>query len=103
MHPGNFIYFDTMQLNLGSCALGDIAVRVLVRVIGHYRESNMILIDCGWTGLSAQGGDHGYGKIIGHDLVIDCLKQEAGEVKSSNGGIIDFKLFPVGSFLQVAP
>ena len=29
--------------------------QVLTRVVGHYPKSNTLLIDCGWTGASAQG------------------------------------------------
>ena len=55
MHPGNFLYYDTTQVGLGACAVSDIAVRVLTRVVGHYPRCNSLLIDCGWTGASAQG------------------------------------------------
>ena len=50
-----------MQLRIGSCSAEQIAVRVLTRVIGHYPQSNMLLVDMGWTGTSAQGKEHGYG------------------------------------------
>ena len=35
MHPGNYIFNDSTQYGLDSCAEEDIAVRVLTRVIGH--------------------------------------------------------------------
>ena len=54
MHPGNFLYYDMTQVALGTCAVRDVAVRVLTRVVGHYPSSNTLLIDCGWTGCSAQ-------------------------------------------------
>eukprot|EP00425_Heterocapsa_triquetra_P029062 CAMPEP_0195121408 /NCGR_PEP_ID=MMETSP0448-20130528/124176_1 /TAXON_ID=66468 /ORGANISM="Heterocapsa triquestra, Strain CCMP 448" /LENGTH=48 /DNA_ID= /DNA_START= /DNA_END= /DNA_ORIENTATION= len=44
-----------MQVQLGSCKQEDIAVRVCTRVIGQYERHNTLLIDCGWTGASAQG------------------------------------------------
>ena len=34
--------------------------QVLTRVIGHYPAANMLLVDMGWTGTSAQGKEHGY-------------------------------------------
>jgi D-serine deaminase-like pyridoxal phosphate-dependent protein len=49
-----------MQCLLGACTAEQIAVRVLTRVIGHYPAANMLLVDMGWTGTSAQGKEHGY-------------------------------------------
>ena len=78
MHPGNYIFNDTTQSLLGSCTESDIAVKVLTRVIGHYPKQNMILIDLGWTGCSAQGAEFGYGMLSGHpELKVVQLKQEA--------------------------
>ena len=86
MHPGNYMYYDATQLSLGSCTLDDIAVRVLTRVVGHYPKSNMLLIDCGWTGASAQGKESGYGCLPKTpELTIANLKQECGEVTSADG------------------
>ena len=63
---------------LGSCTVSDIAVKVLTRVIGHYPTQNMLLIDLGWTGCSAQGAEFGYGVLAGHpELKVVQLKQEA--------------------------
>ena len=106
IHPGNFIYYDCMQADLGSCTLDDIAVRVLTRVIGKYPKQNMLLIDCGWTGCSAQGESNHYGRIAGtekHKLCIKVLKQEAGEVETSDGSPINFDNFPIGTILEILP
>lgn len=90
MHPGNFLYYDMTQVALGSCSLGDVAVRVLTRVVGHYPASNTLLIDCGWTGCSAQGAATGYGGFPEHpELRIANLKQECGEVTSDDGSPIE--------------
>lgn len=104
MHPGNYIYYDAMQAGLGSCALEDVAVRVCTRVVGHYRKQNTILVDLGWTGISQQGKERGFGAIDGHpELRIRNLKQEAGEVTSADNGALDFTKYPIGSVLQVIP
>jgi D-serine deaminase-like pyridoxal phosphate-dependent protein len=108
-------------------SLDDIAVRVLTRVVGHYPKSNTLLVDMGWT---AQGGGQGkdlnYGAfthIVGEDvgptsgkveelcrtgaaplgLKVACLKQECGEVTSTDGSPLDFSRFPVGCILAFAP
>ena len=104
MHPGNYMYYDATQLSLGSCTLDDIAVRVLTRVVGHYPKSNTLLIDCGWTGASAQGKESGYGCLPKTpELTIANLKQECGEVTSADGAPIDYARYPIGSFLEIAP
>ena len=104
MHPGNFIYYDMTQVGLGACTVDDIAVRVLTRVVGHYRKSNTLLIDCGWTGASAQGKEQGYGFFPrAPELQIANLKQECGEVTTVDGAPIDFERYPIGSLLALAP
>ena len=105
MHPGNFLYYDTTQLRLGSCAsVDDVAVRVITRVVGHYKRSNILLIDAGWTGLSAQGKERGYGAIPKHpELAIVTLKQECGEITTRDGSPLNFESYPIGTILEVAP
>eukprot|EP00933_Yihiella_yeosuensis_P027714 TRINITY_DN21600_c0_g1_i1.p1 TRINITY_DN21600_c0_g1~~TRINITY_DN21600_c0_g1_i1.p1 ORF type:complete len:421 (+),score=68.27 TRINITY_DN21600_c0_g1_i1:66-1265(+) len=103
-HPGNFLYYDMMQVKLGSCQVEDVAVRVCTRIVGQYQKHNTLLIDMGWTGISAQGKEYGYGAIDGHpELKIKVLKQEAGEVSSSDGSPLDFSRYPVGLILRVLP
>ena len=104
MHPGNYLYYDTTQVSLGSCTIADIAVRVLTRVVGHYPKSNTLLIDCGWTGASAQGKEKGYGCLPAHpELRISNLKQECGEVTTADGAPLEYAKYPIGSFLEIAP
>ena len=131
MHPGNYIFNDTSnaskkqsphrslvsryvsdislvitaQSMLGSCTSSDVAVRVLTRVIGHYPRKNMLLIDLGWTGCSAQGAEFGYGILEGHpELKVVQLKQEAGEVEAAEHSTpLDFSLYPIGSILELLP
>jgi len=107
MHPGNYFVYDCTQTDIGSCAPTDIATRVLTRVIGHYHNDtgNMLLIDLGWTGTSAQGSGCGYGRFEGHpELYIHALKQEAGEVVSSQKGVpLELTQYPIGSFLKLMP
>eukprot|EP00036_Acanthoecidae_sp_10tr_P023877 CAMPEP_0206329330 /NCGR_PEP_ID=MMETSP0106_2-20121207/23142_1 /ASSEMBLY_ACC=CAM_ASM_000206 /TAXON_ID=81532 /ORGANISM="Acanthoeca-like sp., Strain 10tr" /LENGTH=371 /DNA_ID=CAMNT_0053762043 /DNA_START=49 /DNA_END=1164 /DNA_ORIENTATION=+ len=104
MHPGNYLVYDCMQARIGSCALADVAARVATRVIGHYPKQNMMLIDLGWTGCSAQGAEHGYGAFLDHpELKIAVLKQEAGEVVPSDGTPLQLDRYPIGTVLQLLP
>ena len=102
--PGNYLYYDVTQLRLGACTMENIAVRIVTRVVGHYPKSNTMLIDCGWTGASAQGAEHGYGLFPKHpELLILNLKQECGEVSTSDGAPLDYSRYPIGSLLELAP
>ncbi|CAK9086546.1 unnamed protein product [Durusdinium trenchii] len=104
MHPGNYIYYDTMQQALGSCSEEDIAVRVLTRVIGAYERRNLLLVDMGWTACSKQGEDQNFGRLEGHpELKVVGLKQEAGLISSRDGSPIDFAQFPLGTLLRLEP
>ncbi|CAJ1333100.1 unnamed protein product [Effrenium voratum] len=104
MHPGNYIYYDTMQESLGSCQEEDIAVRVLMRVIGAYEKKNLLLVDMGWTACSKQGEQHDFGRIENHpELRVVNLKQEAGLISSSDGDPLDFARFPLGTLLRLEP
>ena len=55
IHPGNYVMNDQQQVQLGSCGPGDVAGKVMTRVIGHYPERNQMLVDCGFTALTKQG------------------------------------------------
>ncbi|XP_019385331.1 PREDICTED: uncharacterized protein LOC109306434 [Crocodylus porosus] len=106
VHPGNYIFCDLQQVTVGSCQLGDVAVRVLTRVVGHYPQRNQLLVDCGWAGLSLHGLGQlptGYALVEGHpDLKLVALTQEHGHVEPA-AGVLDFGKFPLGSLLALIP
>ena len=104
MHPGNYIVYDAMQAASGVCSIDDVAVRVLTRIIGVYPERRTILVDLGWTGVSAQGAADHYGVVTSHpELQVRKLKQEAGEVEARPGVEVDFGAYSVGDVLELAP
>ncbi|XP_007434211.1 uncharacterized protein LOC103056254 [Python bivittatus] len=106
LHPGNYIFYDVQQMMIGSCQLGDVAVRVLTRVIGHYPHRNQLLVDCGWTGLSLHSLGQlptGYALVEGHpDLKLVGMTQEHGKIEPITGKL-DFPKFPLGSLLALVP
>lgn len=105
MHPGNYVFYDAAQAEIGACGLEDVAIRVLTRVVGHYPSSNTLLVDLGWTGVTSQRGDDiGYGRFRGApELRVVNFKQEAGVLSTENGTPLDFDKYPVGSLLQLLP
>ena len=64
-----------------------------------------MLVDVGWTGLSQQGGEHAFGRIVSHpELALKNLKQETGEVGArEEGGRLDFSKYKVGTVVTIAP
>eukprot|EP01064_Diplonema_japonicum_P005313 TRINITY_DN13586_c0_g1_i1.p1 TRINITY_DN13586_c0_g1~~TRINITY_DN13586_c0_g1_i1.p1 ORF type:complete len:366 (+),score=103.34 TRINITY_DN13586_c0_g1_i1:510-1607(+) len=103
MHPGNYLTYDSMQCDIGSCTVEDVAVRVLTRIVGIYPERNMLIVDMGWTGCSVQGAATGYGRITSHpELKVKVLKQEAGEVVPKSG-TLDHEKYRIGMVLELAP
>ena len=47
IRPGNFVFFDRFQADMGVCSLGDCSATVAATVIGRYEERNRILVDAG--------------------------------------------------------
>ncbi len=54
IRPGNFVYYDLMQYQLGACRLNDIAVSVACPVCGIYPERNEAIVYAGAVHLSKE-------------------------------------------------
>lgn len=50
--PGNFVFYDVMQLNIGSCGIDDIAVCAFLPVVSVNSKTNQIICYGGATSLS---------------------------------------------------
>jgi D-serine deaminase-like pyridoxal phosphate-dependent protein len=108
IRPGNYVFFDKFQADIGSCRLEEAAATVLTTVVAHYPQHNQMLIDAGALALSKDPGathlnaDIVYGAVLGSPLLkIVNISQEHGLITSD--APITFEKFPVGSFLQVIP
>jgi D-serine deaminase-like pyridoxal phosphate-dependent protein len=115
VRAGVFVFQDLVMAGLGVCAIDDIALSVLVSVIGHQREKGWILTDGGWMAVSRDRGtarqreDRGYGLVLdadGHLLdgfVMADANQEHGIVSRAGNQPIDWARFPVGALLRILP
>jgi len=110
IHPGNYIFYDAMQVSLGSCRPNQIALTVLCRVMSKYSfPHNRLLIDAGAFALSKdrgaiQFGPVTYGTIVGHpELVVSDIFQEVSIVEAAPGRELKLDDFPVGSLLRIVP
>ncbi|HVI04663.1 MAG TPA: alanine racemase [Sphingomicrobium sp.] len=112
---GVYAFGDLVQSELGTCAIGDIAIGVLASVIGYNRHHGRVLIDAGFLALSRDRGtsempvDWGYGavcdaltgELIGN-VTVSSTNQEHGII-TGRAGEIDLDRFPVGRRLKILP
>ncbi|HBC70074.1 MAG TPA: alanine racemase, partial [Sutterella sp.] len=64
-------FFDLVMAGLGVCRIEDIAVTVLVSVIGHQLEKGWIITDGGWMAMSRDRGTASQKVDCGYGLVCD--------------------------------
>jgi len=66
IRPGNFVFYDLMQLAIGSCTFSEIAVTVICPVISVYPDRNQALIYGGAVHLSKESVEiYDHGKVYG--------------------------------------
>jgi len=108
IRPGNYVFFDKFQADIGSCRPQQVAATVLTTVAAHYPARNQMLIDAGALALSKDTGAEHLGDDICFGAVQDysglklfSISQEHGLITSENP--IAFENFPVGRQLQIMP
>jgi D-serine deaminase-like pyridoxal phosphate-dependent protein len=75
LRPGNYIYYDRMQVALGAATWDDCALTVLARVVTTHPPDRIIL-DCGSKTLSTDQA-RGPGNPAGHGVVLSALDEAA--------------------------
>lgn len=113
LRAGNYVFLDLVMAGLGVCDLDDLALSVVVTVIGHRPEYGWIITDGGWMamsrdrGTSAQPQDQGYGLVARLDgrlvpgLVMTAASQEHGTLTARDGARLPD--LPIGTRLRVLP
>jgi len=71
VRAGNYVFFDLVMVGLGVCEIDDLALSVVVTVIGHRPEHGWILTDGGWMAMSRDRGTADQAVDQGHGLVTD--------------------------------
>jgi D-serine deaminase-like pyridoxal phosphate-dependent protein len=112
--PGNYAFYDGYQAAIGSCSPGDLALSILVTVVGQYPERNQLVINGGGLAFSMDPGprhvdpDCGYGTFFTDDglrplpdLRLVSISQEHGKVRGLTA--VDFDAIAIGARLRVAP
>lgn len=71
MRPGNYIFYDRMQVGLGSCTLDDCALSVISTVVSRPAPDRLVF-DAGSKTLTSDGA-RGFAAMPGHGLVFPKL------------------------------
>ena len=113
LRAGNYVFFDLVMAGLGVCRLEDLALSVVVTVIGHRPEYGWVVTDGGWMAMSrdrgtaAQAQDQGYGLVADlagnllPGLVMTAASQEHGTLTARDGGRLPD--LPIGTRLRILP
>jgi D-serine deaminase-like pyridoxal phosphate-dependent protein len=116
IRPGNFVFYDLMQLEIGSCLPSDIAVKVVVPVVSKSIVRSEAVVYGGAVHLSKEfiigpNGKKSYGAVIsqGDDprekelsktLWVSGLSQEHGIIRGEFGEI---RKMQTGDLLEIIP
>jgi D-serine deaminase-like pyridoxal phosphate-dependent protein len=115
VRAGVFVFQDLVMAGLGVCDLADIALSVLVSVIGQRPDKGWVLTDGGWMALSRDRGtakqrvDQGYGLVCDLDgralepLIVADTNQEHGFVRRRDGERWDSGAISVGTRWRILP
>lgn len=115
MRPGNYVFYDQMQVELESCSIGDCAVTVLASVVSSQPGAGHCVIDAGALSLSkdslqADDGASDFGEILEtlppdpttRTTRVRSLSQEHGILDTALTVGTRLRLLPVHSCLTVA-
>jgi D-serine deaminase-like pyridoxal phosphate-dependent protein len=105
IRPGNYVFYDAMQVGLGVAPLDRCALRVLTTVVSHATRDRAV-IDAGSKTLTTDRGAHGrttaggYGTIVGReDIRIERLSEEHGWLRLDPAG----SDVEIGDTLEIVP
>lgn len=115
IRPGNFVFYDLMQQNLGVCRFSDIAVKMVCPVVAKHISRNEVVIHGGAVHFSRDeiiniDGKSLFGRIIinrdDKKIMLDQmnylskLSQEHGILKVAHN---QFENFKVGDLVEIIP
>ncbi|MCF2612494.1 alanine racemase [Fusobacterium perfoetens] len=86
LHPGNYVFLDSIQLSIKKAEVKDCALTVYATIISHPSE-DLFICDAGAKCLGLDQGAHGnssivgFGTVIGHpELIVAGLSEEVGKL-----------------------
>ncbi|WP_273820941.1 alanine racemase [Pseudomonas asplenii] len=115
LRAGVYVFFDLVMLNIGVCAMPELALSVLTTVIGHQPQKGWIITDSGWMAMSrdrgtqSQARDFGYGQVCAADgtpiegLLLSSTNQEHGVASHASIECDVLERYPIGTRLRILP
>ncbi|MCH2101122.1 MAG: alanine racemase, partial [Planctomycetes bacterium] len=116
IRPGNFVFYDLSQVQIGACTREQIAASVICPVIGKDEANQRMILHGGAVHLSKDwmelaDGSHCFGEIAARpfngewqqpdpERRLSSLSQEHGIVQLPAGTLSDYR---IGDFVQVFP
>ena len=116
IRPGNFVFYDLMQANLGSCSINQIAIALACPVVDINVKRNEIIIYGGAIhlskefilnsdnkkiyGLVVKFSNNGWSKPI-NETYVHSLSQEHGIIKTTNNFLNKIKIGDIVGILPV--
>ena len=116
VRPGNYAFYDFMQVADGVCTPEDCAVTVLASVVSHQAGAAHVVVDAGALALSKDPGPHDPGRsrglgpalrgLAGHELEprvqVRGVSQEHGMLGGESAADVTGR-FPVGDRVRLLP
>ncbi len=114
IRPGNFVFYDLMQLQIGSCGPDDLAAAVACPVVGIYPDRRQVVIHGGAVHLSKESLQETGGRIFGRPGLLDPprildgarvtgLSQEHGVITFADGAFPAAHELSIGDLMLVWP
>lgn len=111
LSPGNFVFYDVMQANIGSCDYGQVAVAVGCPVVAKKKAELEIIVQGGAVHLSKDNIEVEGEKVFGipvtegtwlplSNAYVRALSQEHGIIKLSKE---DFEKYHIGDLIYILP
>jgi len=114
IHPGNFVYYDLTQSDLGANDESDIAICLASPVVGKHPYRGELVVHAGWAQLGkdqiANGDVHHFGKVVKltdngwedvfEDAYVVRVSQEHGIVTMKD---LDLDKIKIGELIGILP
>ncbi|GHO87012.1 DSD1 family PLP-dependent enzyme [Dictyobacter formicarum] len=115
VRAGNYMFFDLVMAGVGVCDIDNLALSVVVTVIGHRESRGWIVTDGGWMATSSDRGtarqrvDQGYGMVTDldgvpyTDLIMSHASQEHGILTIRPDSAAVLPSLPIGTRVRILP
>jgi len=115
IRPGNFVFYDIMQYQIGSCDIDDIAVAMACPIVSIHNNRNEIVVYGGGIHFSKdriqnEKNNINFGQLVAHDkkgwhtiiegAYLRSLSQEHGVITFENGNLSNYEL---GDLVYILP